>query len=191
MTIAGTPITAQTPWPGTLEALPRDPAVRLAALFDVDCLNVISPPGDAGVLYATGQIDGADAVAFACDPRKQGGALGTGGCAAIVAAYAEALSRGVPVIGLWQSGGARLAEGVSSLHGVGTIFAAMTAASGLIPQISVVLGPAAGGAAYGPALTDIVIVSGNGRIFVTGPDVVRSVTGEVVDMEQLGGPEVH
>src|SRR5262249_39212438 len=85
----------------------------------------------------------------------------------------------------------RLAEGVASLHAVGTVFAAMTRASGRVPQISVVLGPAAGGAAYGPALTDIVILSGPGRIFVTGPDVVRSVTGEDVDMARLGGPEPH
>jgi len=109
----------------------------------------------------------------------------------IVAAYDEAIARGVPIIGLWHSGGARLAEGVASLHGVGAVFAAMTAASGVVPQISVVLGPAAGGAAYGPALTDIVIMSKAGRIFVTGPEVVRSVTGEQVDMERLGGPEPH
>ncbi len=78
-----------------------------------------------------------------------------------------------------------------SLHGVGRIFHAMTRASGRIPQISVVLGPAAGGAAYGPALTDVVILGPEGRIFVTGPDVVRSVTGENVDMLRLGGPEPH
>ena len=93
--------------------------------------------------------------------------------------------------GLWHSGGARLAEGVVALDGVGQVFAAMVRASGRVPQISVVLGPAAGGAAYGPALTDIVIMSGGGRIFVTGPEVVRSVTGEQVDMERLGGPEPH
>jgi acetyl-CoA/propionyl-CoA carboxylase carboxyl transferase subunit len=80
---------------------------------------------------------------------------------------------------------------VASLHAVGLVFAAMTRASGAVPQISVVLGPAAGGAAYGPALTDITILSGHGRIFVTGPDVVRSVTGEDVDMARLGGPEPH
>src|ERR671914_2417118 len=97
----------------------------------------------------------------------------------------------VPIIGLWHSGGARLAEGVLSLHAVGRIFQAMTQASGRVPQISVVLGPAAGGAAYGPALTDIVILGPEGRIFVTGPDVVRSVTGEAVDMLRLGGPEPH
>ena len=95
------------------------------------------------------------------------------------------------MIGLWHSGGARLREGVESLHAVGTVFAAMTRASGKIPQISVVLGAAAGGAAYGPALTDVVILSDHGRIFVTGPDVVRSVTGEDVDMARLGGPEPH
>jgi acetyl-CoA/propionyl-CoA carboxylase carboxyl transferase subunit len=94
-------------------------------------------------------------------------------------------------VGLWHSGGARLAEGVLSLHAVGLIFAAMTRASGRVPQISVVLGPAAGGAAYGPALTDVVILGPEGRIFVTGPDVVRSVTGEDVDMLRLGGPEPH
>jgi acetyl-CoA/propionyl-CoA carboxylase carboxyl transferase subunit len=95
------------------------------------------------------------------------------------------------VVGLWHSGGARLAEGVVALDAVGQVFAAMVRASGRVPQISVVLGPAAGGAAYGPALTDIVIMSGAGRIFVTGPEVVRSVTGEQVDMERLGGPEPH
>ena len=101
------------------------------------------------------------------------------------------MATGAPVIGLWHSGGARLREGVESLHAVGTVFAAMTRASGKVPQISVVLGAAAGGAAYGPALTDVVILSEQGRIFVTGPDVVRSVTGEDVDMERLGGPEPH
>jgi acetyl-CoA/propionyl-CoA carboxylase carboxyl transferase subunit len=117
--------------------------------------------------------------------------MGSAGCAAIVSAYDHAIDTGAPVIGLWHSGGARLREGVESLHAVGTVFAAMTRASGQVPQISVVLGAAAGGAAYGPALTDLVILSDQGRIFVTGPDVVRSVTGEDVDMERLGGPEPH
>jgi acetyl-CoA/propionyl-CoA carboxylase carboxyl transferase subunit len=174
-------------------SLPRDPVVRLAALFDegtLELLTALSPEG-SGAVAATGLIDGSGAVAFASDPRVQGGAMGADGCAVIVAAYDEAITRGVPVIGLWHSGGARLAEGVASLHGVGTVFAAMTAASGVVPQISVVLGPAAGGAAYGPALTDVVILSSHGRIFVTGPDVVRSVTGEDVDMARLGGPEPH
>jgi len=173
--------------------LPRDPRARLAALFDPGTLELLPVQGEerSGVLAGVGLVQGAGVVAFASDPRVQGGAMGTAGCAAIVGAYAEAMSRGVPIVGLWHSGGARLAEGVASLHAVGTVFAAMTAASGRVPQISVVLGPAAGGAAYGPALTDIVILSGQGRIFVTGPDVVRSVTGEDVDMERLGGPEPH
>src|SRR5438132_11202319 len=173
--------------------LPRDPRERLKALFDPGTLELLPAEGDerSGVVAGVGRVQGAGAVAFASDPRVQGGARGTAGCAAVVAAYAEALSRGVPVVGLWHSGGARLAEGVASLHAVGTVFAAMTRASGRVPQISVVLGPAAGGAAYGPALTDIVILSDQGRIFVTGPDVVRSVTGEDVDMARLGGPEPH
>jgi acetyl-CoA/propionyl-CoA carboxylase carboxyl transferase subunit len=183
-----TPAVAPQPAP-----LPRDPRQRLAALFDPDTLELL-PAGDeerSGAVAGVGLVHGTAAVAFASDPRVQGGAMGSAGCEAIVGAYDEAVSRGVPVVGLWHSGGARLAEGVASLHAVGTVFAAMTAASGRVPQISVVLGPAAGGAAYGPALTDIVILSGQGRIFVTGPDVVRSVTGEDVDAERLGGPEPH
>src|SRR6516165_3678488 len=174
-------------------ALPRDPVARLTALFDAGTMSLLTSVAadGSGAVAASGLIDGSGAVAFASDPRVQGGAMGAEGCAVIVSAYDEAITRGVPVIGLWHSGGARLAEGVASLHGVGTVFAAMTAASGVVPQISVVLGPAAGGAAYGPALTDVVILSGQGRIFVTGPDVVRSVTGENVDMERLGGPEPH
>jgi acetyl-CoA/propionyl-CoA carboxylase carboxyl transferase subunit len=108
-----------------------------------------------------------------------------------VRAYQRAMHDRVPIVGIWHSGGARLAEGVLSLDGVGRIFRAMTQASGKIPQISIVLGFAAGGAAYGPALTDLVILAPEGRIFVTGPDVVRSVTGEDVDMLRLGGPDTH
>jgi acetyl-CoA/propionyl-CoA carboxylase carboxyl transferase subunit len=174
--------------PGTL---PRDPQVRLEALFDPGSLSLLFPPDDSGALAGTGTIDGVRAVAFASDPRVQGGATGSAGCATIVSAYDHAIEAGAPIIGLWHSGGARLREGVESLHAVGTVFAAMTLASGKVPQISVVLGPAAGGAAYGPALTDLVILSSHGRIFVTGPDVVRSVTGEDVNSEQLGGPEAH
>jgi acetyl-CoA/propionyl-CoA carboxylase carboxyl transferase subunit len=171
--------------------LPRDPLARLTALFDAETLDASPVAENSGVLAATGRIQGAPAVGFACDPRAQGGAMGMEGCAVIVRAYQEAVSRGIPVVGLWHSGGARLAEGVASLHAVGTVFAAMTAASGVVPQVSVVLGWAAGGAAYGPALTDFVIMSEQGRIFVTGPDVVRSVTGEDVDMARLGGAEPH
>ena len=143
------------------------------------------------MLCAVGQVRGTPAVAFASDATVQGGAMGTQGCQAILVAYERALRDEVPIVGIWHSGGARLAEGVVSLHAVGEIFAVMTRASGKIPQISIVVGPAAGGAAYGPALTDIVILGPEGRVFVTGPDVVRSVTGENVDALRLGGPEPH
>ena len=143
------------------------------------------------MLAAVGTVDGTRVVAFCSDATVMGGAMGDVGCRVVVDAYHRAITERVPIIGLWHSGGARLAEGVLSLHAVGRIFQVMTQASGAIPQISVVLGPAAGGAAYGPALTDVVILGPEGRIFVTGPDVVRSVTGEAVDMLRLGGPEPH
>ena len=184
-------VPAAGPAPEMGDWAPRNPRARLEALFDPGTLQLITAEDDSGVLAGRGRVHGAAVVAFASDPRYQGGAMGTAGCAAITRSYDTAVADRVPVIGLWHSGGARLAEGVESLHAVGTVFAAMTRASGLVPQISVVLGAAAGGAAYGPALTDIVILSGQGRIFVTGPDVVRSVTGEDVDMARLGGPEPH
>jgi acetyl-CoA/propionyl-CoA carboxylase carboxyl transferase subunit len=170
---------------------PRNPNFRLAALLDEGSLRLISEDGDSGMLAAVGTVAGTPVVAFCSDATVMGGAMGEVGCKVVVRAYERAMADGVPVIGLWHSGGARLAEGVRSLHAVGEIFHAMTLASGRIPQISVVLGPAAGGAAYGPALTDVVVLGPEGRIFVTGPDVVRSVTGEDVDMLRLGGPEPH
>ncbi|RNL64368.1 acyl-CoA carboxylase subunit beta [Nocardioides marmoriginsengisoli] len=193
--VASSPVVepVETPAPAAppREEDPRHPLNRLAALFDAGTFEPLSPIDKSGMLYGTGRIDGTAAVAFCSDPTVMGGAMGHDGCKVVVAAYQRALTDRVPVIGLWHSGGARLAEGVLSLHAVGEIFHAMTQASGKIPQISVVLGPAAGGAAYGPALTDVVILGPEGRIFVTGPDVVRSVTGEDVDMLRLGGPEPH
>lgn len=169
----------------------RNPRARLAAFFDPGTLDLISGDDDSGMLAAVGSVDGVHTVAFCSDATLMGGAMGHAGCQVVVSAYDRALADSAPIVGLWHSGGARLAEGVLSLHAVGLIFAAMTRASGQVPQISVVLGPAAGGAAYGPALTDVVILGPEGRIFVTGPDVVRSVTGEDVDMLRLGGPEPH
>ncbi|MFJ6132720.1 carboxyl transferase domain-containing protein [Janibacter terrae] len=170
---------------------PRNPNHRLAAFLDDGSLELITPDDDSGMLAATGTVAGQPVVVFVSDATIMGGAMGVAGCKVVVAAYERALADGVPVVGLWHSGGARLPEGVVSLHAVGEVFAIMTRASGRIPQISVVIGAAAGGAAYGPALTDIVILAPEGRIFVTGPDVVRSVTGEDVDALRLGGPEPH
>lgn len=160
---------------------------RLEALLDGwEVVEAVS-----GVVVATGTIRGTHVVAFATDPAVQGGALGVDGCGAITRATDLALLRGIPIIGIWHSGGARLREGVASLAAVAEVFGAQTRASGRVLQVSVVLGPAAGGAAYGPALTDIVIMGPEGRVFVTGPDVVRRVTGEDVDMDRLGGPDTH
>jgi acetyl-CoA/propionyl-CoA carboxylase carboxyl transferase subunit len=169
----------------------RDPAVRLAALLDPGSLRPLAPFDNSGVYAVRGVVAGGPVVAYATDPTKMGGAMGSDGCRHIVDAIDTAVRERVPVIGLWHSGGARLAEGVEALDAVGQVFAAMVRASGRVPQLSVVLGPAAGGAAYGPALTDIVVMGPGGRVFVTGPDVVRSVTGEDVDMERLGGPDTH
>jgi acetyl-CoA/propionyl-CoA carboxylase carboxyl transferase subunit len=165
---------------------------RLTALFDEGTLQYVASQVDGiGAVSATGRINGRTVVAFANDPSFQGGALGAAEGAVIVDAYAIAMKEQCPIVGIWHSGGARLQEGIGALKPFGDIFRVMTQASGKIPQVSVVLGPAAGGGAYGPALTDIVILGPEGRIFVTGPDVVRSVTGEDVDMLRLGGPEPH
>ncbi|RVW05561.1 acyl-CoA carboxylase subunit beta [Rhodococcus xishaensis] len=170
---------------------PRDPLARLAKLFDAGTVVPLHPRDKSGVLTASGEIDGVRTIAYASDATVMGGAMGVDGCKHIVDAIDTAIAENAPVVGLWHSGGARLAEGVEALHAVGLVFEAMVRASGLIPQISVVLGFAAGGAAYGPALTDIVIMAPEGRVFVTGPDVVKSVTGEQVDMASLGGPDTH
>jgi acetyl-CoA/propionyl-CoA carboxylase carboxyl transferase subunit len=169
----------------------RDPAVRLSALFDPGTMRPLAPWDSSGAYIARGTIEGVPAVAYATDATKMGGAMGADGCRHIVDAIDTAVRERVPVLGLWHSGGARLAEGVEALDSVGQVFTAMVRASGRVPQISIVLGPAAGGAAYGPALTDVVVMGPGGRVFVTGPDVVRSVTGEAVDAERLGGPDTH
>ncbi|MFG1792076.1 acyl-CoA carboxylase subunit beta [Nocardia sp. NPDC049149] len=170
---------------------PRDPLGRLQRFFDPGTVLPLHPRDKSGVLAAIGEVDGVRTIAYCSDATVMGGAMGVEGCRHIVDAIDTAIDSGIPVVGIWHSGGARLAEGVEALHAVGLVFEAMVRASGLVPQISVVVGFAAGGAAYGPALTDIVIMAPEGRIFVTGPDVVRSVTGEQVDMATLGGPQTH
>ncbi len=170
---------------------PRDPLLRLSRFFDNGSIELLHERDRSGVLAAGGTVNGVRTIAFATDGTVMGGAMGLEGCTHIVTAYDTAIEEQSPIIGIWHSGGARLAEGVKALHAVGLVFEAMIRASGYVPQISVVVGFAAGGAAYGPALTDVVIMAPEGRVFVTGPDVVRSVTGEDVDMASLGGPDTH
>ncbi len=170
---------------------PRAPQARLARFFDPGSLAMFATADDCGVAAGRGDVDGIPVVAFATDATVQGGAMGRDGCARIVHSIESATRTGCPVVGIWHSGGARLQEGVASLDGVGRVFAATVRASGRVPQISLVLGAAAGGAAYGPALTDIVVMGPAAKIFVTGPDVVRSVTGEDCTADSLGGPDVH
>ncbi|MBN6037101.1 acyl-CoA carboxylase subunit beta [Amycolatopsis sp. 195334CR] len=169
----------------------RLPAVRLAKLLDEDSITPLQEADDSGVFSVRGRIDGATVIVYCTDATRMGGSLGAAGSDHIIAAIETAVRERRPVLGLWHSGGAKLADGVESMDGVGRMFAAMTRASGKVPQLSVVLGPAAGAAAYGPALTDVIVMAETGRVFVTGPDVVRSVTGEQIDMAGLGGTEAH
>ncbi len=170
---------------------PRDPESRIARLVDDGKFEFLIPRTDCGVIVVTGLVKGNKVVIFASDATIKSGALGVDGSKVIVTAYKAAMGAQVPVIGIWHSGGARLSDGVASLDAFGEVFQSMISASGRIPQLSLVLGPTAGGGAYGPALTDIVVLAPEGRIFVTGPDVVKSVTGEDIDMALLGGPEAH
>lgn len=170
---------------------PRDPLLRLSTFFDDGTVELLHERDRSGVLAAGGTVNGVRTIAFCTDGTVMGGAMGIEGCDHIVNAYDTAIAEQSPIVGLWHSGGARLAEGVRALHAVGRVFEAMIRASGFVPQISVVVGFAAGGAAYGPALTDVIVMAPEGRVFVTGPDVVRSVTGEDVDMAALGGPDTH
>ncbi len=168
-----------------------DPEARIARLADNGTYELLLPRTDCGMVAATALVKGNKVVLFASDPTIKGGALGIEGSQVIVQAYRAAMGAQSPIIGIWHSGGARLSDGVASLDAFGEVFQSMISASGRIPQLSLVLGPTAGGGAYGPALTDIVVLSPEGRIFVTGPDVVKSVTGEDTDMALLGGPEAH
>ena len=170
---------------------PRDPEARIRRLVDDGKYEFLVPRTDCGMIAVTGDIKGNKVVIFASDATIKSGALGVDGSKVIVTAYKAAMGAQVPIIGIWHSGGARLSDGVASLDAFGEVFQSMISASGRIPQLSLVLGPTAGGGAYGPALTDIVVLSPEGRIFVTGPDVVKSVTGEDIDMALLGGPEAH
>ena len=149
------------------------------------------PYGD-GVVIGTATVDGRPIALYSQDFTVFGGSLGEVHAEKIVKIADFALKSGIPLIGINDSGGARIQEGVASLNGYGKIFRLNTRSSGVIPQISLILGPCAGGSAYSPALTDFtVMVKETSNMFITGPDVIKTVTGEDVGMEELGGAYTH
>ncbi|MBN2198908.1 MAG: acyl-CoA carboxylase subunit beta [Candidatus Aminicenantes bacterium] len=149
------------------------------------------PYGD-GVVSGYGTVDGRTVFVFAQDFTVFGGSLSAANAAKIVKVMDLALKAGAPIVGLNDSGGARIQEGVASLAGYADIFLRNVLASGVVPQISAVMGPCAGGAVYSPAITDfIIMVEGRSHMFITGPDVIKAVTHEEVTMEELGGAETH
>ncbi len=156
--------------------------------FDMDKKYL---PGD-GVVTGTGTITGHPVCIYAQDFTVAGGSLGYMHAKKITKIMDHAMNMKVPCIGINDSGGARIQEGVNSLAGYGDIFYRNTQASGVIPQISVILGPCAGGAVYSPALTDFVfVVDKISKMFITGPEVIKTVLGEEISMEELGGARVH
>jgi len=174
---------------------------RLAALLDPDSFVEIgmfvagadgaNAPGD-GVVTGSGKIDGRPVYVFAQDFTVAGGSVGAAHGRKIARVLDLAYEQGAPLIGLNDSGGARIQEGVDALAAYGDIFYRNTRASGVIPQLSVILGPCAGGAVYSPAITDFVfMVDEIAHMFITGPDVIRAVTHEDVDFDALGGSDVH
>ena len=149
------------------------------------------PYGD-GVVTGTGTVNGRPVAIFSQDFTVFGGSLGEMFASKIVKINNIGMKNGLPVIGLNDSGGARIQEGVSSLAGYADIFLQNVMASGVIPQISAIMGPCAGGAVYSPAITDFIyMVSGTSHMFVTGPAVIKAVTHEEIDFESLGGAAVH
>ena len=159
---------------------PRSPRPRARRRQDND-----------GVVAGSATIGGRPVYVYAQDPTYLGGSLGARHAESIVRVLRLAHESGVPAIGLVQSGGARMDEGVASLEGYGAIFRAHVASSGWIPQISVIYGTSAGGGCYSPALTDLVVMCDGASMFLTGPGVVKEALGEDVTKDQLGGPGVH
>lgn len=161
---------------------------HLAVDFDMQTKSL---PSD-GVVIGTGTILGAPVAIYAQDFTVAGGSLGLAHSRKITKIMDHALKMRIPLIGINDSGGARIQEGVNSLAGYGEIFFRNTLSSGVIPQLSVILGPCAGGAVYSPALTDYVFVVNNiSKMFITGPEVIKTVLGEEISMEDLGGAWVH
>ncbi|HOM65961.1 MAG TPA: acyl-CoA carboxylase subunit beta [Ignavibacteriales bacterium] len=148
-------------------------------------------PAD-GVVTAIGAIDGRPVCVASQDFTVMGGSVGWKHAWKISEIAQQAFKNGMPLITINDSGGARIQEGVDSLRGYGTIFYNNTLLSGVVPQIAIISGPCAGGAAYSPALMDfIIMVKGTGKMFITGPDVIKEVTGKVIDVEELGGAMAH
>ncbi|MDI9495604.1 MAG: carboxyl transferase domain-containing protein [Bacillota bacterium] len=178
-----------------LKLLDQGSFVEIDAFVEHRCTNFGMGkkkfPGD-GVVSGYGTIDGRLVYIFAQDFTVMGGSLGEMHAAKIVKTQQMALKVGAPLIGINDSGGARIQEGVDALSGYGKIFYNNTLASGVIPQISVILGPCAGGAVYSPAITDFVFMVKNiSKMFITGPNVIETVTGEKVSAEELGGAMTH
>ena len=149
------------------------------------------PYGD-GVVIGFGTVDNRSVAVYSQDFTIMGGSLGEVFGEKMKKIMEFALKNGIPLIGINDSGGARIQEGVQALGGYGSIFRLNTRSSGVIPQISLILGPCAGGAAYSPALTDFTImVNEKSHMFITGPEVIKTVTGEEVGMEELGGAHTH
>lgn len=175
--------------------LDPDSFVELDAFVRHRCtdfgMDEVEAPGE-GVVTGYGTINGRTVYVFAQDFTVMGGSLGEMHARKICKIMDLALKTGVPLIGINDSGGARIQEGVDALSGYGQIFYRNTIASGVIPQISVIMGPCAGGAVYSPALTDFVfMVEGTSYMFITGPEVIKAVTGEEVTPEELGGAMTH
>ncbi|MCY4575390.1 MAG: acyl-CoA carboxylase subunit beta [Chloroflexi bacterium] len=148
-------------------------------------------PGDS-VVTGYGTVDGRTVFIYAFDFTVLGGTLSLTAARKINKVQDMATRTGAPIIGIMDSGGARIQEGVDSLAGYGNVFVRNVLASGVVPQISLIMGPSAGGAVYSPAITDFIIMEeGVGQMYITGPDVIRAVTGEVVTHEQLGGATPH
>lgn len=174
---------------------------RLDALLDADTFQELgahvearvgTPAPADGVVTGVGRAGGRPVYVYAQDFTVVGGSLGEMHAKKIQAMQDLALKAGCPMVGLNDSGGARIQEGVDALSGYGEIFRRNTHASGVIPQITVIMGPSAGGAVYSPALTDLVVmVRGTAQMFITGPQVIRAVTGEQVTAEELGGADAQ
>ncbi len=148
-------------------------------------------PGD-GVVTGYGLVDGRTVFVYAQDFTVFGGSVSLAHARKITQVQEMSLNNGAPIVGLLDSGGARIQEGVLSLQGYGEVFRLNALASGVVPQISVTLGPCAGGASYSPALTDFIVMTDQtSTMYITGPDVVKSVTGEEIDHQGLGGAAVH